>query len=624
MRKFSTMVLVSMLLLVFALSVTTGVSEDETPPYGGILTDGIILDMVDSLCVAQTQYQTYASGCVMWPLIYDQLWILGPAPDYSILPMLATSWETEDGQTWIFHLVEGAKWHDGNPVTAEDVAWTFNNLPMYGAGSWWYPDCDCDPDWGGSAAAIDTYTVNVTLTGPVSHPAGYWLPILPKHIWEPYGEGGEEDLTMFEPTVAEVIGSGPFKLKSWSLGEWVELEANEDYWGGRPFVDGVILQFYANEETAYAALKKTPPDIDMIGYYGVSAISLEGFAGIPEIDIVETPGIEQDFLAFNLHPDTPLRDLNVRKAILHSINRDEIIDTVFLGYGEKIDSFLYPELDEHNPNLPQYEYDVTLANELLDNAGYDNYDTDGIRMNSVGDRLDFDLKCIAEYITNVEASDMIREYAEVVGIKLTLTPTDYATLESIVYEPTGDWYEICYWGEEPGPLGDWIFLFAESWDDVGEGWNCAYYSNEAYDEAYWGFTEALDPEERKQYCYDMQMILAEDLPYAYLYRETDLPPVRTDTFDGYVYMFGGTGTWINPWTYLKAHKTEYEILIGDIDLNGRVNIIDISLVAIAFGKTAGEDPDYSVHADVDYNGEVNIIDIAKVALEFNKETTWAQ
>jgi ABC-type transport system substrate-binding protein len=152
-------------------------------------------------------------GCVYWSLVYDQLWVLGPAPNYDPLPALATHWETDDYQTWRFYLRKDAKFHDGKPVTAEDVAFTMWNLPR--DPQWAFPSNDISAK--ADIKVIDKYTVEFKMARPWpgKYPPMDWMPMLPKHIWK---EAGRK-IGNFPNK--ESIGSGPFKLKEFKSGEFI-------------------------------------------------------------------------------------------------------------------------------------------------------------------------------------------------------------------------------------------------------------------------------------------------------------------------------------------------------------------------------------------------------------------
>jgi len=510
----------------------------EEIAYGGRLDVGFTAGEGLETLLCDSNWQYTEMGCVFWPLVYDQLWIMGPAPDYEVLPMLATSWETEDGITWTFYLREDAVFHDGVPVTAEDVAFTIENLPNADP-AWAFTDIITEP---GSVKVIDDYTVEFTLEQSIGTrwPAAYWAPILPKHIWEPY----TDDMLSFSND--EAIGSGPFKLKEFQPAQYVWFEANEDYWGGRPYLDEVVFRTYGSEDAQYMALKSG--EADMIGYLGCSAVAAEDFIGLEDMEVIVSPGIGLQWLSFNLYKDTPLQDLEVRKAIMYGIDRDRVIEMAFLGYAQTADSFIYPEVAEHNPNLPQYAYDVDLANEILDNAGYLDSDGDGMR-----DDLTFELLAPSDWTDELKAATLIKEQLAEIGIDISLTVLDLDTYYEYIYTPEEEEYEIAIATEEPGPHGEWMWEFCRSYEAGGEGWNTAYWANPDFDEALDAMLAEVDVEQRTAYLYEMQMLMAEDLPYGVLYRPDLINPVRTDEFEGYVETMGGISTWINPWTYFELH-----------------------------------------------------------------------
>ncbi len=528
--------------------VTPPPEEEEVTPapeegeikYGGRLNVGWNPGYgLENLRVGQ-DWQYTAMGCDFWPLIYDQLWIMGPDPDYEILPMLATSWETEDGQTWTFHIRDDATFHDGVPVTAADVAFTLEYLPKADP-SWAFTDSMCE-----SIEVIDDYTVQFTLHVPIggSWPAGYWMPMLPKHIFEPY----KDNMTAFDN--AEAIGSGPFKLKEFKPAQYVWFEANKEYWGERPYVDEVVYKVYGSFDALYMAMKTG--EIDMLGYSGCSALVVDELEAEENIKIIKCPGIGMDWISFNLHKDGPIQDLNVRKAIMHAIDRDRLIDLVALGYAEKADSWIYPELPEHNPNLPQYDFDLAKANALLDGAGYVDSDGDGIRNDpATGHNMEFDLIVTSVWTSAVKEATLIKEQLAEVDIAIDLVVLDLNTFYAYLYAPQNDMYDIGFAEEEPGPHGEWIWEFARSFAAGGAGWNTSYYDNPEFDETLTKMLSERDPEKRKEYLFEMQMMIAEDLPYGFLLRGESLNPVNT-RFEGYVEAMG-ISVWISPWTFFKVH-----------------------------------------------------------------------
>lgn len=481
-------------------------------------------------------------GAVYWPLVYDQLWVMGPAPDYDVLPSLATRWETDDFQTWRFYLRKDARFHDGKPVTAEDVAFTLWNLPN-------------DPQWAfpsnyikkkSDIRVIDKFTIEFTMghPWPGKYPPIDWVPILPKHIWK---EAGRK-ISNFPNTKS--IGSGPFKLKEFKSGEYVWMVKNEEWWGEKPHVDEVIFKGYGTGDAMKMAMKKGK--IDFIGYSGVSPMAARSYKKAEDIKLDVAPGIALIWLTFNLHKETAVQDNVFRKAFLHAINRDRVLKMVYLGYAEPADSFIYNELPEHNPNLPQYEYNPDLAIKMLKDAGYKDTDGDGILNDTKGQNVVLDFMVPSGWSDEVKMAKLIKEQVEKIGISIRLKILDLDTYYEFVYVPTDDKFDIAISSEEPGPNGSWMWEFVRSLEGGGLGWNQSAYASKKMDRTMVKYLTEQDIDKRREYAFKLQEIMAEDLPCAVLVRPDLLGPYRTDRLEGYVSTMGGLSNWINWWTYMQV------------------------------------------------------------------------
>lgn len=489
-------------------------------------------------------WQYTEMGAVFWPLVYDQLWIMGPAPDYEPLPMIVERWETDDYQTWRFYLVKNAKFHDGKPVTAEDVAFTLWYLPKSNP-AWNYPDNDIEEKK--SIKIIDDYTVEFTLAAkwPGKYPPASWMPILPKHIWMPH----KRKLVNFENK--KCIGSGPFKLKKFKGGDYIWMVKNKKYWGEVPAVDEVVFKSYGSQDAINMALKKG--QIEFIGYNGSSPLSVEDFKKEENIDVAISPGIALVWLGFNLHKENAIQDKLVRQAIMYGIDRDRLIQMVYLGYAKPADSFIYPELSTYNPNLPKFAYNPDKARQMLEQAGYLDKDGDGILNDKKrGQNMSFEFLVPSAWPDEVKLAKVIKEQIKDIGIEIKLKVVDLDTYYEFIYTPKEDKFDISISSEEPGPNGSWIWEFARGYHHGGAGWNQAYYDNPEFDKTLDAMNAESDPEKQKALTLKLQEIIAEDLPYAMLVRPDLISPYRTDKFEGHVETMGGLSTWINAWTYFKV------------------------------------------------------------------------
>jgi len=525
--------------------------EEEEIPYGGRLNVGW-RNCVDGVALDES-IGYWPMAWVWWRLVYDRVAREGVPPDYIPEPQLVVKWETEDHKTWTVHLREGATFHDGVPVTAEDFAFTLTDF-FKAEPRWLYQDGDCVP---GSVKVIDDNTLQFTLKtvqGEVRYPPVWDVPIVPKHIWEPYFEAAierGEPISEHGYANEDCIGSGPFKLKEFKPAEYMLFQAHDGYFE-RPYVDEVLFRTYGTADALYAALKTG--EIDMIGYGGVSKLAVDDFKGVEGIKIIISPGIDQTALSFNLHQDTPLgQDKNVRKAFMYAIDRDRIIDIVYLGYADKIDSAVYEELPTHNPNLPQYEYNPDLANEILDAGGYIDNDGDGIRNDpATGKDLAFKFMVNADFSDDVKIATAVKEQLKDIGIEITVRTLDTGTFGAYLYAPKMDHFDIALTAMDPGPYNSWVWEWFRSYEAGGELWNSAYYNNPVLDELLDKMYAEVEATKNREYWYEMEEIVAEDLPYGMLWRANVIDPV-SDRFEGYVSAMGGVSSWTNQWSYLKVH-----------------------------------------------------------------------
>ena len=494
-----------------------------------------------------TPFQITEMGAVYWPLVYDQLWVLGPAPNYDPLPALATRWETDDFQTWRFHLVKNAKFHDGKPVTAEDVAFTLWYLPR--DPSWAFPSNDINAKK--DIKVIDKYTLEFTLARPFpgKYPPADWMPILPKHIWEPY-----KGRKIAQFANEKSIGSGPFKLKEFKSGQYIWMVKNKKYWGEQPHVDEIVFKGYGTEDAIKLAMKKG--EIEFVGYSGVSPMAVKAYEKAKDIEVDISPGIELIWLTFNLHKQTAVQDKAFRKAFLHGINRDRIFKLVYRGYAKPADSFIYPEVDEYNPNLPKYEYNPELAKQMLKDAGYADTDGDGILNDKSGQNIVLDFMAPSDWVDEVKMLKLIAEQVKEIGIGITPKIIDLDTYYEFSYTPTEDQFDVAISSEEPGPNGSWMWEFVRSAEGGGLGWNQSAYANPVMDELINNYVAESDLEKRKAYAFQLQELMAEDLPCAVLVRPDLIGPYRTDKFEGHVATMGGFSNWINWWTYMNIKPKE--------------------------------------------------------------------
>jgi len=394
--------------------------------------------------------------------------------DKGYIPWLAEDWKVaEDGLTWTFRLRQNVKWHDGQPLTAEDVAFTFQYFKdklAKGMLKWGWPL--------GRVASVETSDDGRTVIVHMSEPtAGLLadlfgsLPIIPKHIWA----NVEDPLKKLDQEA--VIGSSLFRLIEYSKeeGRYV-YEANPDFFLGKPAVDRLIFI-----KVKDPALSLITGEVDEAGFSGKGITSVRELMAKPEFKVIEGPSHWVLKLYFNT-TRSPLDKLAVRQAIAHAINRQEIVNKAQMG-GAIVAStgILSPGSYWHNPNLPTYPFDPDKAKDLLSAAGVASFATTLVTTDSY-----------------VREAELIKGYLEAVGINLTVKTADRATVDNLLHEGNFDLL-ITGHGGTSNP-------------DMESPSNAKVWTNAEYDELYKRQAGAVNDESRREYAWKMQAIIAEQLP----------------------------------------------------------------------------------------------------------------
>jgi peptide/nickel transport system substrate-binding protein len=470
----------------------------------------------------------------IYELVYDTMFDL--QFDGTFKPELAESWEvSEDGLTLTYKIVQGVKWHDGEPLTASDIAFTFNlykndeNFAYLQSNTAYFE----------SITAIDDATLEIKLTELIPNVeskmvTGY---VLPEHIFK-------DAPVEFEN--AEMIGTGPFKMAEYKQGEFIRLEKNADYWLDPPKVDEVVFQTFGSQDVLVQAIKTG--QLDMITRMPATAVI--GLRNDPNVEVVSGPPLSPyatDIIMNQMNPERcpseedggvcsghpALLDKNVRQAMTHATDKQQLVDVLMLGLATPgltlaPDSFT----PWFNPNLTDYALDVEAANKLLDDAGYADTDGDGVREMPDGTNpLNFRLNWPSSSTNGPRMAEMLGEMWSQIGIAVQPQAMDSDALTAICC-PAFD-YDVMLWG--------WYFdtdptymLSVMATDEIATGINETGYSSPAYDELYKKQATTLDPEERKQIVWQMQELVFNDLVYIIPYYEQAVQAYRKDRFTGWV------------------------------------------------------------------------------------------
>jgi len=450
-------------------------------------------------------------------------------------PELATEWTvSEDGKEWTFTIREGSTWQDGEPVTAGDVAFTFNyivdnellNLSTYTNGIT-------------GAEVIDDTHVKVFTSAPKANMLRMVVPILPEHIWSKVS--GKAATTSYQ-NKPPIVGNGPFQLVEWKKGKFVRFEANPAYWAGKPKVDEVVFQLYTNPDTMAQDLKLGTID-------GAVDIPPAQFGPLgSEEGITTSQSTSWNFieLAMNCYdsPDSKgnpvLKDQQFRTAVNWAVDRQKVVDVAYQQYATLGSSLIVPYSKYHwePPADLAFTYDPAKANEILDAAGYKDVDGDGFRETKDGEQLSLRFYATTDSVQNQTAAKLIVGWLEDVGIKLDLQVIDAGTLINYQYEYTGDTYTpnwdlfIWYWVQDVDPN----FIVDIYTPQQIEGWNDCLWTDPEYTALNDEQIQTIDEAQRIPIIQEMQQIFYEGAGYAILAYPYQLEAFNTDKWQGWVHV----------------------------------------------------------------------------------------
>jgi peptide/nickel transport system substrate-binding protein len=473
------------------------------------------------------------------------------------IPGLATSWShSPDGKTWVFKIRKDIRWQDGQPLTASDVAFTFNyiihnQMTAYTNYTQFIKD----------AVALDPWTVRFDCSRPKAGILQMWVPILPKHIW---GKISPADAQNKFQNPAPVIGSGAFQVVDWVKDQYVRLDANKGYWGGAPKIDEILFRIYTNQETEAADLRS-----GAIQYADVAPAQYRAFVNKPTWtihkatdDSFENMGVD----CYTLGPSTGnpvLKDWRFRNALNWAIDRRAIATIAYNGAAVPATSFLpsgywKAPLDYHwqPPASEAYTYDPTKAGRLLDAAGYK--EVNGVRRDHNGKPIALRLWAVTEKNQYVVASKLIAGYLEKIGLKVTLQTMDSGAIDDKLYNNAGNTFkpdfDLFVWGwggdYDPGFLLS-IFLTSQI-----NGWSDSAWSDPQYDRLFEQQASELDPQKRKAIVWQMEQIIYQQSPYVVLVYPQTLQVYDTQHWQGWVRQPAGTGSVNNYWTYREVAPRE--------------------------------------------------------------------
>jgi len=462
--------------------------------------------------------------------------------DYKPAPDAAESWEvSQDGLRWTFHLRPDLTWSDGRPLTAHDVAFTYNLILK--TRHWMYVQYLVGVT---SVTAPDDATVVIATEKPSSGMLALYIPILPEHVWS---KVDPDKLDYFKNM--PMVCSGPFRVTEVKKSHWTTLEASPDYpqaLGGPPHVQTVRFEIYQTAETMVADYKAG--NLDAISSF--TALDYRTLKDMPGTTIDAGPSIGFHQLSFNCW-DSPkskgdplTRDVSIRQAVAWAIDREKI-NTLSMGglatTGAAMFGPAQPSWRWTPPADQAYSYDPEKARQILDAAGYVDRDGDGVREAPGGEPLAFHFVALNEYPEDLSAAKMIVGWCRDVGIELKLDQMAEGAFLDQFYDNANYDLFIWSWG---GDIDPGFMLSTYTTTQVMNN-SMNQYSNPEYDALFDQQAQALDPADpsdlskRQAIVFQMEEIIHRDCPDIVLWYNVNLVAYRTDRWTGYVRAPGPEG-----------------------------------------------------------------------------------
>lgn len=442
-------------------------SRDGTAPTGTLrMVLSVDPDGLDP------QRTTAASTFQITNNIYDTL--VKVTPEGDLVPGLAESWEvSDDGMSIAFKLRRGVAFSNGDACDAAAVVASFERLKADGSPrAADYANYTVEAD--GDDVKVTLEKLNVVALPSFAYP---WSAVV--------------DVKAADSLKNQPVGTGPFTLKDWTPQQSLTLQANPSYWGDPAKVAEVSLKVMPDATSQVSALRAGELDLA-----SVSADQVASFQGDPTFSVTSQPTNAVQLMAMNL-ANPALADARVRQAINHAVDKQQLIDTVWWGFGDKIGSHYPVVLKEYVDTNDRYPYDVDAAKKLLADAGY-------------ADGLTLEMKLPKSYPDYVSAGQVIADALSKVGVTCNITIVEWASWLSDVY--TGRQYDLTVVGHT-GRLDPSVLLARYASDSKENYFN---YSSAEVDDLLKSYAGERDEGKRTAIVQDIQKTLADDVPAYYI------------------------------------------------------------------------------------------------------------
>jgi len=480
------------------------------PAYGDTLVEGSIGDATNLIPMLASDSASHnISGLIINGLVkYDK--------DVKLVGDLAESWEVSQGGLQItFKLRRGVTWHDGHPFTARDVLFGFQTITNPNTPTAYAEDFRQVK----KAEALDDYTFQVVYEKPFAPALTSWgnLVVLPKHLLE------GKDIAKSE-LGRKPVGTGPYRFREWISRDRVILEANPNYFEGRPYIDRYVTRVIPDLATMFLELKAG--GLDLMGLTPIQYKRQTGDRFFQQsYHKYRYLANAYTYLGYNLL-DPKFKDKRVRQALSYAIDKEEIIKVVLLGLGVAATGPYKPGLWFYNPDVKKYPFNPAKALALLKEAGWEDRNGDGI-LDKDREPFEFTVMTNEGNPVRQRTAVVIQERLKKIGIRMKIRVIEWSAFINEFIDKKDFEATILGWttGFEPDQYDIW-----HSSKTGKKELNFISFKNSEVDELLEKGRRTFDQEERKAIYSRLQEILAEEQPYTFLYVPEALPIVHSRVY----------------------------------------------------------------------------------------------
>lgn len=424
---------------------------------------------------------------------------------------LAEKWEiSKDGLTFTFYLRRDVRWHDGKRFTAEDVLYTYERLI----------DPEVKTPYSSNyekvkkVEILNPWTIRMHYREPFVPALESWgMGIVPKHIF-----GGAKGKEFNEhPANKKPVGTGPYKFKEWQVDEKIVLEANSDYFDGKPHIARYVFRIIPDQSVEFLELRNKSID--------TMILTPDQYHAYPEFfedyEKYRFPRAAYTYFGFNLtHPI--FKNFKIRKALAHAIHKKELVQAVLMGMGQPATGPFLPLSWAFDPTVQDFEYEPEKAKQLLAEEDWKDSNGDGW-LEKNGKKFEFTLLTNQGNTMRKLTAEILQHQLKKIGIKMNIRIVEWSTfIKKFVNKKDFD-AVILGWALAPDP--DAFGIWHSSQKKEGQ-YNFVSYENAEVDRLLEQGRKTFDLEKRKQIYRKIHRLVHQDIPYIFLYYPDYLPVVH--------------------------------------------------------------------------------------------------